>query len=156
MNAQELKLLVDKQGPTIVQLNSNFKLDDSLDVGYIIEVKKVKVDGEYSYGTAMEIVFNLLPEHYKHNIRMDAHMYYDANRKPTLNYYEAMHQNTDWTKDIISDSLFCMENDDWFDVYKPFEKELKAINDFINMFNIEPIPLNWAKRMSEHWTKNGQ
>ena len=111
--------LQKSQLPILIKINDGFKLENTVDVGFIIEVLNIELyntsDDEYCYRVFFRIPNNYVPV-------------CKAVAKKTDGYY---------------DSLSVMKNDDWFEFFSSNE----TFKEYLNSFESKSMNyLNWLEK----------
>ena len=125
----KLKDLKFSDFPVRVKLTDGFTLDDSFDPGMIVQLNSFMVDSnEPGYGKSYQIYVTVLPEDIPYNKSVAQRNWYDKNGKPCLDYFESMEQFYKQADGSYKDSIFVMENDDFFElVPEKTSEEIKEV-----------------------------
>jgi hypothetical protein len=112
--------------PIKVKLNSNFSLEESVDVHSIVQINSYCVLNGYDEGDCFSVKITLLAEDYKYNKSIASTGWYNGeNGKYDLDFFEynKIKPNTDYKEEI-----FVMEHDDCFDLIEPENDNTELID----------------------------
>lgn len=105
--------------PIKVKLNNNFNLDESFDVGTILQIYNYKIEDDFEGCYVVNV--RVLSEDKKHNHSVAISNFYNENTKSyDLNYFQFYDDKINSNGDY-EDVIYVMGDDDCFDV---IEKEL--------------------------------
>lgn len=154
MNVLKLQKELQKSNQSLlVKINENFSLDESIDPGFVVEIKSIQLDGSYSDGSVYEVFFEIPPVLHSTCLKASKNDWLDHTSNPTLNYFQAMHPTKKLGFDTIKDSLFCMDYDDWFD---PIERDIlidyriEIIKEFLEVCQVA-VDDSWKENITAYY-----
>lgn len=101
--------------PIRVKLNNKFTLDDSFDIGTIIQINNAKIEYTDESGVCYVVYVTCLNQDMQHNNSIACRDWYDKEGLPNLSYFEYNIDEKQANGDYKS-QIYVMSNDDCFDI----------------------------------------
>lgn len=115
--------------PIKVKLTDGFELEESFDVGTIIQINSFELDSNQVFGNDGRIfVVNAcaLPDDMEYNNSIASKNWFDDNGNPTVSYFEVNKPNNHGQ---YHEKLYVMENDDFCELMDEDTVNRYSIND---------------------------
>lgn len=148
----KIRDLKEMKLPIKGKLSNGFNLDESLDVGMIIQINSISLDSNEIFGDSgrsFKIEVCTLPEDNEYNHSVAEPTWYDTEGKPCLTYFDV---NTPNEFGQYKETLYVMENDDWFDLIEEdtiekkidlliedYERRLKTVKEILEEMRVDGV-----------------
>lgn len=109
-----IKDILKLDTPIRVKINENFKLEDSIDPGFIVIINSITTGIDFCED-CYKVDIVLSEKDFKHNVLNSDCTWYDLEMKPCLNYFQANLEKRQHGGDY-KDSIYVMEDEDCFDL----------------------------------------